>query len=624
MATEEDDDVDSGWEVAEDPAPPAPARSSQAAPGRAEMVRSPREAAKPASKAPPPKLAVGPRPSDAKMGAVQRPVAAMLDASVPPSTVKVPLPDAPPSMLGPDLALGFDAPPTKDASAPRSGFASGARNATPVSGLPAERGSTDSFAPGPRSRSFTPRVDNAVAQAKELDVRASEELDLSLDDIGLPSDLTPPGTNVVTAALAAGKGSVRDMRGTPLRMPTISSREAGEAPRPTPEARPATTSLRFAEQQKTKPIPRDRKVTVQMTRAAQDLTIQLLGRDDPSEHEARAGALRPKLGRGAPSAPLLDLHLPDDLAVPSSTRSSPPGDDDGPMIEVADDGLTSDAIDDLPIDEVLEAVRQSSMPAEADGDGDPMARVAPPPPRTPRVGDGDLDLDALEAPMRDLGSLAPERDSDGPRISDLPLAGLAADETPLVSISRASAPVSDMPPTVRGSPPDELRFPNARPTPKERDAITVERNASNVLPPRKLGLLRENVKTRDSGLDAIRERFERGDFAGALLRAEALLEANPEHGGAQEYVRNCQAKVKEMYISRLGSSDSVLYVVMSRERIQDLAFDHRGGFLISLIDGVATVDDVLDISGMPPLEALRLLYELKQEGVIDSTPPGAE
>ena len=47
-----------------------------------------------------------------------------------------------------------------------------------------------------------------------------------------------------------------------------------------------------------------------------------------------------------------------------------------------------------------------------------------------------------------------------------------------------------------------------------------------------------------------------------------------------------------------------------------LSLDHRAGFLLSLVDGRSTVDEVLDMSGMSELEALRLLLQLLQQNVI--------
>lgn len=120
----------------------------------------------------------------------------------------------------------------------------------------------------------------------------------------------------------------------------------------------------------------------------------------------------------------------------------------------------------------------------------------------------------------------------------------------------------------------------------------------------------------DPDLLPIRQRFERGDYMGALLRAEALLEQRPDFAQARRYLESAQELLHQMYLEKLGSGEQVLRLAMGPGDIQGLSLDHRAGFLISLIDGVATIDELLDMSGMPPLDALRLLYEMKQQGVV--------
>jgi hypothetical protein len=51
---------------------------------------------------------------------------------------------------------------------------------------------------------------------------------------------------------------------------------------------------------------------------------------------------------------------------------------------------------------------------------------------------------------------------------------------------------------------------------------------------------------------------------------------------------------------------------------QELALhlDHRAGFILSLVDGVSGVDTVLDLCGMPRIEALSILQKLIDVGAI--------
>jgi hypothetical protein len=47
-----------------------------------------------------------------------------------------------------------------------------------------------------------------------------------------------------------------------------------------------------------------------------------------------------------------------------------------------------------------------------------------------------------------------------------------------------------------------------------------------------------------------------------------------------------------------------------------LALDHREGFLVSLVDGVSTIETVLDLCAMPADEALEILESLALRGVL--------
>jgi hypothetical protein len=45
--------------------------------------------------------------------------------------------------------------------------------------------------------------------------------------------------------------------------------------------------------------------------------------------------------------------------------------------------------------------------------------------------------------------------------------------------------------------------------------------------------------------------------------------------------------------------------------------DGRSGFLVSLIDGVTSVESLLDLSGMPGEETLTRLEDLRLHGIVD-------
>jgi hypothetical protein len=76
----------------------------------------------------------------------------------------------------------------------------------------------------------------------------------------------------------------------------------------------------------------------------------------------------------------------------------------------------------------------------------------------------------------------------------------------------------------------------------------------------------------------------------------------------------------DMYSARIGQLSQVASVAVPPDQIRWLSLDHRAGFLLSLVDGHSTLDEVLDISGMPRLDAVRILFSLIEERVISLAP----
>jgi hypothetical protein len=114
----------------------------------------------------------------------------------------------------------------------------------------------------------------------------------------------------------------------------------------------------------------------------------------------------------------------------------------------------------------------------------------------------------------------------------------------------------------------------------------------------------------------MQERFALGDYSGALVMAESMLDENPTHVEAREYAESCRSVLQQMYTARIGPLDRVPVVEIARDQLRWLSIDHRTGFILSLVDGISSLEMILDVSGMPPLDALRMLFELVQQRII--------
>jgi hypothetical protein len=127
-----------------------------------------------------------------------------------------------------------------------------------------------------------------------------------------------------------------------------------------------------------------------------------------------------------------------------------------------------------------------------------------------------------------------------------------------------------------------------------------------------------------SVVDNLREmtaRFEAKNYGGALVLAESVLQGHPDHGLAKRTAESCREMLGQKYLSSLGGRTSIPRVAMSPDEMRGLALDHRAGFLLSSVDGCMSIEEILDVSSMPELDALRIMFELRQQGVIEIVEP---
>jgi hypothetical protein len=110
--------------------------------------------------------------------------------------------------------------------------------------------------------------------------------------------------------------------------------------------------------------------------------------------------------------------------------------------------------------------------------------------------------------------------------------------------------------------------------------------------------------------------FASGDHAQALELADILLAEDPGNAEARECRDRCRALLEQKYARDLGRLDRAPIVTSQGARPDVQSIDHRAGFVLSLVDGASTLETILDICGMPKLDALRILHELTAHGII--------
>jgi hypothetical protein len=127
-------------------------------------------------------------------------------------------------------------------------------------------------------------------------------------------------------------------------------------------------------------------------------------------------------------------------------------------------------------------------------------------------------------------------------------------------------------------------------------------------------------RTRRFGGDLVgemRDAFSSGDYGGALSIADRILAAEPSQTLARALRADCCAALEDVYAFRLGAMDRVPMVARVPAPTDALfAREHRAGFLLSLVDGVSTLEAIVDVCGMPKVDALRILNDLAQRGIV--------
>ena len=132
----------------------------------------------------------------------------------------------------------------------------------------------------------------------------------------------------------------------------------------------------------------------------------------------------------------------------------------------------------------------------------------------------------------------------------------------------------------------------------------------------------ELVGSRDSHLaidlrTEMRELFALDDFTAALSIAELLLGQDETDEDAAGVASECRRRLVQLFTSRIGDLNAVPRTRVRPEEVRWLGLDHRGGFLLSQINGSYTVEELCDVSSMPRLDTLKTIVELKDAGAIE-------
>jgi hypothetical protein len=112
------------------------------------------------------------------------------------------------------------------------------------------------------------------------------------------------------------------------------------------------------------------------------------------------------------------------------------------------------------------------------------------------------------------------------------------------------------------------------------------------------------------------DQLDLDDHTGALKTVEAVLALEPQNATAHELLERCESTLLAMFESKLGDLSDRPQVKLKPDEIVWLNLDNRAGFLLSMVDGQVSYEDLFALSSMSRLDTARILVNLLQARAI--------
>lgn len=125
----------------------------------------------------------------------------------------------------------------------------------------------------------------------------------------------------------------------------------------------------------------------------------------------------------------------------------------------------------------------------------------------------------------------------------------------------------------------------------------------------------EDPLSSESLLRDARELVHRDDLESALDHLTLVAQLDPGRDEVQGYIDMVRSRLLRRYRARVGELARVPRVLAKPEAIKRFNLSADAGFLLSLLDGATSVEQLLSLSGMDAFQALRILCRLVDAGI---------
>jgi len=117
-------------------------------------------------------------------------------------------------------------------------------------------------------------------------------------------------------------------------------------------------------------------------------------------------------------------------------------------------------------------------------------------------------------------------------------------------------------------------------------------------------------------LDRAVEWSRTGELDKSVTAVDLALAEDPNAALAQKLIHRNRDTIMTVFQSYIGDLDRTPVLARPLHELAKAPISPRAAFLLSRVDGALTLDEILDVSGMPRLEAYRYLSQLLLRGIL--------
>ena len=120
----------------------------------------------------------------------------------------------------------------------------------------------------------------------------------------------------------------------------------------------------------------------------------------------------------------------------------------------------------------------------------------------------------------------------------------------------------------------------------------------------------------EAKLNQAKSLFKENKFELAMEMFESILQGEPDNLDVQGYYEMARSQQLKQYKSEVGDLSQMPRVIMDQSEILKLNLDHEEGFILSLIDGKLSYNDVFSLSNMDDFKTYRIICRFLRQGII--------